>query len=392
MMLPPNPNPTPRPVLAETPEEPADVRSFRRLFQDVPIGMFRSTPDGRFLEVNASLAASFGYESPEQMFAEVNRLGIARAIFVDPGQRPAMLERLRAGAGCWHVEEVPYRRRDGSLLATILSTCMQVDPVTGEEQMFGFIQDITERQRREAERRHQEQLMAVGMLASGVAHDFNNMICGINGFVELMREEENPAALRHLAERLHRATDRAHDLTSCLLRFARQGGDQPRSFSASEAVRNALDLFRAGRGARLPVHTELPADGPMLLGYPTQFQNAVLNLCINAKDALGVALEGRLVVRGATECLAPAAAEAFRPQALRPGPHFHLEVADNGPGMAPEVLSRCLDPFFSTKGALGSGLGLPSVQGALADHGGAMRIETAPGAGCRVHLFVPLAV
>ena len=218
---------------------------FRKLFEGVPIGMFRSTPSGQFLEVNSFLASAFGYPGPAEMVAEVNRVGIADAIFLDPGQRGAMLERLRATAGEWHVEEVLYRKRDGSLLDVILSISLQVDPATGQEQMFGFMQDITERQRQEGERRRREQLMAVGMLASGVAHD----------------------------------------LTSCLLRFSRQGGLEPAAFSASEAVRNALSLFRTSRGRLLTVRADLPREGPVVLGFATQFQNAVLNLCLNARPS-----------------------------------------------------------------------------------------------------------
>jgi len=364
---------------------------FRKLFEGVPIGMFRSTPSGRFLEVNRFLATAFGYPGPAEMVAEVNRVGIAEAIFVDPAQRGAMLARLRDTAGEWHVEEVLYRRRDGSLLDVILSISLQVDPATGEEQMFGFMQDITERQRQEGERRRREQLMAVGMLASGVAHDFNNMVCGIQGYAQLMAEEADPAALRDLAQRLSGITARAHDLTSCLLRFARQGGLEPAAFSASEAVRNALSLFRTSRGRMLTIRAELPAEVPVLLGYATQFQNAVLNLCLNAKDAMGAAAGAALDIRGETVHLDPELAAVFQAGTLGAGPHFHLEVADNGPGMTPEVRSRCLDPFFTTKGEQGSGLGLSSVQGAMADHGGALHIETVPGAGCRVHLFVPVA-
>ena len=364
---------------------------FRKLFEGVPIGMFRSTPSGQFLEVNSFLASAFGYPGPAEMVAEVNRVGIADAIFLDPGQRGAMLERLRATAGEWHVEEVLYRKRDGSLLDVILSISLQVDPATGQEQMFGFMQDITERQRQEGERRRREQLMAVGMLASGVAHDFNNMVCGIQGYTQLMAEEADPEALRSLARRLSGITARAHDLTSCLLRFSRQGGLEPAAFSASEAVRNALSLFRTSRGRLLTVRADLPREGPVVLGFATQFQNAVLNLCLNAKDAMGPVAGAALDIRGETVQLDPELAGAFPAGTLGSGPHFHLEVADNGPGMTPEVRARCLDPFYTTKGDHGSGLGLSSVQGAMADHGGVRHIETTPGAGCRVHMFVPVA-
>ena len=390
-MVTPAPDPADaRPTAGELAGAAGEMR-FRRLFEGVPIGMFRSTPAGQFLEVNAALAAFMGYPDPETMVAEVNRVGIPEALFEVPGQRLHMMNHLRGLAGEWHVEEVRYRKRDGTFLDVILSICLQVDPATGQEQLFGFVQDITERQRKERERRHRDQLMAVGMLASGVAHDFNNMIGGIQAYAQLMIEEEDPAEMLALARRLHKITVRANDLSYSLLRFARQGGDRPEKFPAYEGVRNALNLFLTGRGRSLEVREELPGEGPVILGYPSQFQNAVLNLCLNAKDAM----EGRpgSLLTVAAECrqLDAAALAPFSPGPLAPGPFLLLEVADNGPGMDPDVRSRCLEPFYSTKGELGTGLGLPSVQGAMVDHGGGLRIITAPGEGCRVQLVVPTA-
>lgn len=271
-----------------------------------------------------------------------------------------------------------------------LSICLQIDPVTGRKQLFGFMQDLTERQRQEAERRRGESLMALGMLASGVAHDFNNMVCGIQGYAQLMTETEDPAKLRSMAQRLGAITVRAQDLTASLLRFARQGGDKPATFSAFDSVRDALSLFRTSPGGLVTTEEELQGEGPVLLGYPSQLQNAVLNLCLNAKDAMGGRADAKLTVRGRTILLDPAKGRAILPRPLVPGPYFHLEVADNGPGMSEEVRAKCLNPFFSTKGDHGTGLGLSSVQGAMSDHRGALHIETAPGEGCRVHLYVPV--
>jgi len=384
--------------------DPADIRPsaqdlaggtgetrFRKLFEGVPIGMFRSTPAGQFLEVNAAMAEFMGYPDPATMVAEVNRVGIPEAMFEVPAQRLHMMNHLRGMAGQWHVEEVRYRRRDGAFLDVILSICLQVDPATGQEELSGFVQDITERQRQERERRHRDQLMAVGMLASGVAHDFNNMIGGIQAYAQLMIEEEDPAEMLALAHRLHKITVRANDLSYSLLRFARQGGDRPERFPAYEGIRNALNLFLTGRGRSLAIREDLPGEGPLILGYPSQFQNAVLNLCLNAKDAM----EGRpgSLLTVAAECrdLDAGSLAEFGAVPLAPGPYLMVEVADNGPGMDPEVLARCLEPFYSTKGELGTGLGLPSVQGAMADHNGGLRILTAPGGGCRVQLVVPTA-
>ena len=363
---------------------PTHGRHLQAIFDRAPIGMFRSTPAGQFLEVNPATASLLGYASPAEMLAVVNAKGIGQTLFADPEKRDDFVAEMRGRLGEWHVVEVSYLKKNGDFLDAILSICLQHDPESDDLAFFGFIQDLTERKRQEAQRQRTEKLLALGMLASGVAHDFNNLLAGILGYSDLMAAEEDPRELQSLATRLHRVVDKAQGFTSGLLRFSRHGVQEALSFDAHELIRSGLDLFEAVRPGDLKVHLALEASATCVKGFPDHFQNAVLNLCLNARDAMPRG--GHLAIRTRTVTFQP---QETRDGRMPDGPCLCLEVQDSGSGMTPEVLAHCLEPFFTTKEE-GTGLGLPSVRGTVAAMGGAMDIRSTPGEGACFSLFLPL--
>jgi PAS domain S-box-containing protein len=362
-------------------------RRLQAIFLQSPIGMFRSTPAGQFLEVNPAAASLLGYDSPEEMIALVNRKGIAATIFHNPADRAAFVEQMRAHYGEWQVREIRYRRKDGGTLDAILSICLQQDDEFGEPAFFGFLQDITERKQQEAERQRTEKLMLLGMLSSGVAHDFNNLLAGILGYVDLLRDAQDLSEVRALADRLQKGVHQARGLTARMLGFTRDRGMEPEAFCAHDLVHNAVALFQAGNRTRTQVVLDLAAPACTLVGYPDQFQNAVLNLCLNARDAMPAG--GRLEIASA-QVDGRTVAAGPGPGAIPPGACLWVAIRDAGTGMAKEVLAHCLDPFFTTKPE-GTGLGLPSVKGAVLSLGGAMRIASRIGEGSCFSLYLPLA-
>ncbi|HSN16269.1 MAG TPA: ATP-binding protein [Anaeromyxobacteraceae bacterium] len=158
-------------------------------------------------------------------------------------------------------------------------------------------------------------------------------------------------------------------------------------YDAREAVRVALELFDSAAGPGVAVVTDFTAEAGAVEGYRTDLQNAVLNLCLNARDAMPDG--GRLVVRTRAVELSAVDAAALAPYALAPGRFVSVEVADTGTGMSPEVLASCREPFFTTKGEAGTGLGLWMVHCIAAGQGGALRIESRPGAGTTVAILLP---
>lgn len=248
--------------------------------------------------------------------------------------------------------------------------------------------DMRERHRHEEQLRRAETLSSLGQLAGSIAHDFNNNLSGIVGFADLIAATTQEARTRTYAADITRAVHQATSLTSRLLAFARRGAERAEPFDAHAAISGALDLFAAMRSGRIELVRSLQAQRSQLLGFPGQLQNAVLNLCINARDAMSGA--GRLEVRSELVDLDLGAIAALAPYAMTPGPHLHVAVSDRGCGMEPAVLARCLDPLFTTKGEKGNGLGLPGVHGCVLAHHGGLRIDSSPGKGTTVHLWLPL--
>jgi len=226
-------------------------------------------------------------------------------------------------------------------------------------------------------------LEAVGTLAAGIAHDFNNILGAILGFSELLEDELAPesAGRRHLAY-IQQASFRARDLIARMLTFARDLADSPVPVEVVALVRETLALLRASLPAGVRVGFTPAVDEAWVLAEPSQIQQIVMNLCINAADAIGQA-QGHIEIE--IEWVErPEGGAAERPDLVR------LSVSDDGEGMTPEVRERVFDPFFTTKApGKGSGLGLSVIHGLVGKLGGQIRIESAPGRGSRFVIELP---
>ncbi|ADC63391.1 sensor histidine kinase [Allochromatium vinosum] len=226
-------------------------------------------------------------------------------------------------------------------------------------------------------------LEAVGTLAAGIAHDFNNILGAILGFSELLEDELAPeSAGRHHLAYIQQASFRARDLIARMLTFARDLADSPVPVEVVALVRETLALLRASLPAGARVEFTPAVDEAWVLAEPSQIQQIVMNLCINAADAIGQA-QGRIEI-GVEWVRRPEGTPAARADLVR------LSVSDDGEGMTPEVRERVFDPFFTTKApGKGSGLGLSVIHGLVGKLGGQIRIESAPGRGSRFVIELP---
>jgi two-component system, cell cycle sensor histidine kinase and response regulator CckA len=225
---------------------------------------------------------------------------------------------------------------------------------------------------------HRQRLESIGHLAGGVAHDFNNLLMAIGGFTELAQQvltSDPGEASAHLA-RVAAATERAAGLTHQLLRFARHQSDEPVPVDLSGAVRDVVELLEASIPAHVEVRLDLPSAGPVVIADPIQVQQVVMNLVLNAVGAV----RGRGAVRVAVVPLAAAGDTVERAM---------LVVADDGVGMSDEVRRRALEPFFTTKGEGGTGLGLATAHDVVTGLGGTIDILSAPGSGTSVVVELP---
>ena len=254
---------------------------------------------------------------------------------------------------------------------------------------FVVARDVSERRLLEAELRQSQKMEAVGRLTGGIAHDFNNLLSVIVGNLQLLARSlrETPRLRKH-AETGLRAAVRGGELTRRLLAFARQQVLEPRVFDVNELVVGMYELFRRALVDDVEINHQLDPELWAIRADPGQLENAVLNLVINARDAMPCGGVIRIVTRN-LECSAANTGE----QSVPAGAYTVVEVSDSGSGMAPEVLKRAFEPFFTTKEVgKGSGLGLSMVYGFVKQSGGFVTLTSAENAGTTVQLYFPRAL
>jgi PAS domain S-box-containing protein len=280
------------------------------------------------------------------------------------------------------------RRRDGAVRVVQVHGEPVSDFGPGNPIIAGTLLDVTDRESMESQLQQAQKMEAVGQLTGGIAHDFNNLLGAILGNLDLLAEEiENRPRARALAERAIAAAESGAQLVRRLLAFSRRQPLNPQIVDLNAMVLNMLDLLRRTLGGRMQIETDLEP-GPLSCRIDRpQTEGALLNLCINARDAM--AGDGTVTI--ATRVIDLSGDVTRRPAGLAPGRYVELSVADRGTGMTPEVLQRAFEPFFTTKPpGQGSGLGLSMVYGFARQSGGQVAIDSTPGEGTEVRLLLPL--
>jgi signal transduction histidine kinase/CheY-like chemotaxis protein len=252
-----------------------------------------------------------------------------------------------------------------------------------------LVSQIEEKEKVESTLRQMQRLEAIGQLTSGVAHDFNNLltvVLGNVGFLERANASGGDAKVKQRLSHMRLATERGAKLTSQLLAFSRRQRLEPKPFDVNEVLGNMHNLLQSTLGGGISIHTVLRPGIWHALADPTQIELVVLNLVINARDAMNdrgnVTIETANVKTGLPE----------KPEEPPAGDYVMIAVADTGSGMTKEVLTQAFEPFFTTKEiGKGSGLGLSQVLGFAKQSGGGMRIETRVGEGTSVRVYLPRA-
>ncbi|HEX8432001.1 MAG TPA: ATP-binding protein, partial [Longimicrobium sp.] len=269
-----------------------------------------------------------------------------------------------------HVEAGPIRDLEGNIVAAVAA----------------FV-DVTRPRRMEEQLRQASKMEAVGQLAGGVAHDFNNLLTAIKGNVELLLlDTADPEARRDLAE-IQRAADRASDLTRQLLAFSRQQVLQPRPVRLGEAVVETARMLGRLMGEDVELVVEPSPDTGLMLADASQIEQVILNLAINARDAMPRG--GMLRITTSNVCVTPADLPRYA-GIQEAGEYVCLDVRDTGHGIDRATLDRIFEPFFTTKErGKGTGLGLATVYGIVMQSGGGISVESAPGEGTCFRILFP---
>ena len=261
----------------------------------------------------------------------------------------------------------------------------------GQDYACAFVRDIAERRRLEERLRQSQRMESIGQLAGGIAHDFNNMLAGILGAAEVLRMDlatDDPR--RPSLDLIVKSAARAADLTSKLLAFSRKGRIVSEPLDIHAVIESALELFSHSVDRMVRIETALRAARCQVRGDPAQIQNAILNLCINARDAMPQG--GTLRVTTDDMTYEPGITQ---PIGLRlcAGSYVFIRVEDTGTGIPDEILPRIFDPFFTTKEVgRGTGLGLAAVQGTVIEHGGAVQVRSVVGQGTVFSLYLPSGI
>jgi PAS domain S-box-containing protein len=359
---------------------------FRSMLATMPLSVVILDRGGRILVCNECLLALTGWTKADlvgrnwfEMFPlperRTNRAWEVFCRAVAAGRVPARLEgpiTTRAGGRRLLAWNIAILREAGGEFAGVA----------------GIGEDITEQKTLEVQLRQAQKMEVVGQLAGGVAHDFNNILTAVTLNVELLQALELPQEARQSVQGIQEMAKRAAALTQQLLMFARRQAIQVSTVELNAGLANLLKMVRRVLGEQVSLHF-VPGAQPMLVeADPGMLDQAVLNLCINARDAMPTG--GTLTL--ATEAVElDAAAAAAMPDA-RPGKFCCLVVKDTGVGMSPDVLQHLFEPFFTTKEVgKGTGLGLASLHGIVHQHQGWVTVASSVGAGTTFRIFLPVS-
>jgi PAS domain S-box-containing protein len=357
---------------------------YRAFFEQNLAGNYISTPAGALLACNAAFLHMFGFVSEEEA-RQTNLISLYRS----PKDHEKFLQQLKQQGRLEHYE-MEFHRKDGQPLY-VTENAIGTFGKPGElVEIHGFLIDETTHRRTEEQLRQAQKMEAVGRLAGGVAHDFNNILGVINGYSEiLLGKARLDEVTRRRVQEILSAGERAAALTRQLLAFSRKQVLQPKLLSLNPVVKGIDKMLGRLIGEDVQVRTALDPNLEPVKADPGQMEQVILNFCINARDAMPEG--GTITIETKnTDVDEIQAAQQFP---MKPGRYVRLAVSDTGTGMDQETLSHIFEPFFTTKGSdKGTGLGLATVYGIVEQSGGHVSAYSEPGRGSTFFVYLPMTI
>jgi two-component system, cell cycle sensor histidine kinase and response regulator CckA len=349
---------------------------FRSYIEHSPVGVYIVDEQGNLIDVNRTACTDTGYSREELL--RMNLLDLN-----PPEQREEAQTRFQAIFTDKKLSaEIPFRRKDGSQGSWALNAILLPD-----HQMLGFAADITEQKSLENQLLQAKKMETVGRLAGGVAHDFNNMLTVILGHLEIVLDELDPSEMIYSdLQAAYKSAERSADLTAQLLAFARKQTVAPVALDLNKTIAGMLKMLERLIGEDTDLLWKPGVDLGLVKMDPSQIDQMLANLCINARDAIRDT--GKITIETGSENFDEAYC-ASHPDFL-PGRYVLLAVSDDGCGMDKETFNHLFEPFFTTKGVgEGTGLGLATVYGIVKQNNGFINVCTEPGVGTTFRIYLP---
>jgi two-component system cell cycle sensor histidine kinase/response regulator CckA len=354
---------------------------YRTLVETSPDAIVLTDLNGKFMMANRGAAVLAHVESAAQM------IGRSVLEFVAPEDLPRAAEGLQNAleSGILRVDQYSLVRGDGTRVPVEYSASPVMDPQGRPQAFVGVIRDVSERKQAEARLLQAQKMEAVGRLTAGIAHDFNNLLTAINGFAELVQLRLTPEdPLGEMVGRILHSGRRAADLVRQLMAFSRQEDFQPRVLNLNAVVSEMETMLHRIIGEDIELKTALGHDLWPVKADPTQIEQVLANLVVNARHAMPAG--GRLAIKTANVTLS----RRHAMPGATPGDYVLLSVRDSGVGMTEEVKARIFEPFFTTKEkGKGTGLGLATVYGIVHGSGGHIYVDSEPGKGTTFSVYMP---
>jgi PAS domain S-box-containing protein len=356
---------------------------YRALFEESKDSVFISTPEGRFLDINQAGAEMFGYSSKEELL----EVDIARDLYEVPNQRERIKKELEE-KGYVKDYEILYRKKNGSVI-TVLETVTAVRDSRGKIVAFRGIQrDVTDQRKLEQQFIQAQKMESLGTLAGGIAHDFNNILSGVLGYASFLKSKigEDHPHYRYI-NTIERSSKRAAELTAQLLGFARGGKYNVKPLNLNSVAKEVLNIIESTFSKKIEIETHFNNLIPTVSADVSQLQQVIMNLCVNASDAMSDG--GTLTIETDIKTLTEDYVKAH-PWAEE-GIYVCLSIGDTGVGMDEETRKRIYEPFFTTKEeGKGTGLGLSMVYGVVKNHGGYIDVISQPSQGSTFEIYLPI--
>jgi PAS domain S-box-containing protein len=358
---------------------------YRTIFEESKDVIFMSTPEGKLIDINPAGVELFGYFSKE----EILLIDMGRDLYVNDDDRESF-RRLIERQGFVKDYELSFKKKTGDRVI-VLTTTVVVRNEDGDIVAYrGIMRDVTEHKQLEQQLLQVQKMESLGTLAGGIAHDFNNILGGILGYASLMKTKmtKDHQFFKYI-DTIEKGGLRASELTSQLLGFARGGKYNSKPVDLNALIEETLGIVGRTFDKSIEIGTKFQKQLPAVEGDEGQLQQVLMNLCVNAGDAMPDG--GRLTIETGVEMFAEDRSKTGTTAAAES--YVVLSVIDTGIGMDKKTMERIFEPFFTTKEeGKGTGLGLAMVYGVVKNHGGFVNASSEPGQGTTFRIYMPASV